>query len=545
MAGAELTAGELKGGKRAVKIGQDDIGKGKFAKKLPEYDRLIKANEAIWTDPRSIRIIQDLVGANDPTFSGTFDHKYQEEDPDTFESFNPTVNYIAQWQKENFKEMGFPKPKKLKDGNVETDIILGVVNEPLLQYLYKNLVNVNRAGNVSAGNFNAVYQLLIDQYNIYDTMPKLSGTGEMTGEVTEAERKKGYHTYSGFLGGYYVLDALPESDTEAATTAGTVEGLPSMVLFGQNSMYDYQSISHTLPHEFLHTIQHLEAERMPSGMREVYAELMEIRGQLGDIQLPEKDAIDDKSSSVRVVYEYLSMKPEQMANPDYQAAYNEAYDRTFGTWDGADGNLKGKYTATMESLIKMKDGDKSDQNYRAQSDQIYIAQEIKIMETGRSLISAILAYHSNPTEENLKAVESFAWRFSEPAWLIPDPDALASHYKDLLSEQERQDLKLFESETRANSAGDEIPLFDTESRKNLERTFREFKNSAKHPLREILTKIAELEEVLKTDTELKASTEETDQELLSENQIKKMKAQIDMLKAFKERIGFKEYGFSK
>lgn len=257
----------------------------------------IAKNKATWTDPRSVRIIQDYMGA---PMTGDFDER--------------TVDHIAHWQ----SLQGIKTREK------------GVAGIEELRTMFYGLVQGRRKVRTDGkkfnkivspgGNYNDAIQLILDYFNLFDALASVDARGEPVNNPPPARKNQ---TYEMLMDTYYMRDALPDMQSEAAATFDN-SGKPSMVRMGDANMADFERAVSTLTHELLHVKQN-ETGNIPTPATEMYAEYMELRGKLGNTQLPVKTLDEYSGDFFRASKEYLRLRDGNLLT--YAALMKQIYDQ--------------------------------------------------------------------------------------------------------------------------------------------------------------------------------------------------------------------------
>lgn len=240
----------------------------------------IATNNARWTDPRSVRIIQDVVGA---PITGTFDVN--------------TVDYIAHWQDVSGVK-GTP----------------GIVELNELRSMFGELTGSSRhmgdSGKlekvaVKGTSYNSAIQLILDYFNFYDEMEKLDENGRLIPNAP-AKPARTEQSSDEVLSMYYRKDSdITSSDDAAATYPSSYS--PSLVMLGAENISSFDDLVTTIAHELVHVKQHTAGSKVPRGATELFPEMMEVSGKFGNVQLPGRGAYSVSQDYMRGAREYLKL----------------------------------------------------------------------------------------------------------------------------------------------------------------------------------------------------------------------------------------------
>lgn len=316
----------------------------------------VAANTLIWTDPRSIRIIQEIVNS---VQTGEWDEN--------------TIEHIARWQKNR-------SLKKLKNER------FGVFDENDLRSVFVEMKDKNR--------HNSLILLVLDFYNFYDQMSRYDDYGKLNVDKKINQEKRAVQQYDMLSDIHYKKDALENSEIEAAAAFDN-PGLPTVVRMGENSMNTLEGMVSTLAHELIHVKQNESLESDPSPLNEIYAELMEISGTFGDISLPKKEEQSIQSDFFRAVKEYMRL--------DHALAFqNRELMATIA-------DMAKKHASTYSKSIETK-------TYERSEGALFAAQLTMFTEADK-ILQAINIYLNGKDIEQLENIYStFSNKFSVDKW---------------------------------------------------------------------------------------------------------------------------------
>lgn len=375
-------------------------------------------NNETFNDPRSVRIILDLIGApqND---------KFTEDSSD----------YIYAWQLTYSQ-----KPKKEKIENDKMINERGHIRLSDLKVMYQQLVK-----NGKSGSFNAAIMLIADYYDLMETVLSLKSSDFQL----PLDNYGPYSNDEVLLAMYYEKDALEDSTSEAGVAQGGTVGAPTMVRIGEGAFSSFESLVGVIAHELVHARQNMDVDT-PSGAHELYAYYVNLTGKIGDKSIPK---LTDQSSSdffMRMVTrEYLEI--EKLSDLVDYAPMLKA-NATAAKENIADFNTLGEKEEFTESAYKekIKKNSKFVQSLSSLTNQ-YTEEQLKMVKEYSEpitiyenafiidmLISFIISLGEVASDEtlidtaNLDQFETSLLAFNKPPWKFPSTMVFGDNYVNLL-----------------------------------------------------------------------------------------------------------------
>ena len=364
-----------------------------------------EANNSIFTDPRSVRVVLDLVNA---PLSDSF----------SIES----SDYIYAWQKVNYSKVNKSKGGFLREIDIEK--------------FFNKLVSSN------ATNYNAAILLAIDFLNLDEELLKLKSKDFELGD-NEYE-----HDQSEIImNQYYKEDSLEKDGrnkgetNEAAVTSGSMN-VPSLIMYGYGSFDSFSDLAGSVAHEYTHAKQHLGKNHKGNPGDHLFPYLSQVSGKFGDIKLPKNTLQYYDHKFVQGTNYYLELNDINILY-DYKPIMNKMTNALLGQIIKVNfpykshGIIKREIDKhiTKEKTIGQPSTHKMSQtaNYNSYIEAISSYEKITISKKLLTLVDKAFAIHNNQETISSASIYSFQESlkfFKDPEWQFPSKDDFGAGYAD-------------------------------------------------------------------------------------------------------------------